>query len=105
MLVNARHSQPVVNTKVRHAHGLVKHEKPCNGLNSSMTWFQVGVAGMGGLGHLALQFAKAVGAEVYAMSGSKSKEEEARTLGAAHFMSKDEVPDSSLDVILVTAPG
>ena len=37
-------------------------------------------------------------------AGSKSKEKEARELGAKQFMSLDEVPDASLDVILNCIP-
>ena len=69
-----------------------------------MSCVQVGVVGLGGLGHLALQFARAVGAEVYAISGSKNKEEEARKLGAHHFTSIDDLPDETLDVLLNTTP-
>jgi uncharacterized zinc-type alcohol dehydrogenase-like protein len=47
---------------------------------------RVGVVGIGGLGHLALQFAKAFGAEVTALSTSTDKEAEARELGADHFV-------------------
>ncbi len=47
---------------------------------------RVGVVGIGGLGHLALQFARAFGAEVTALSTSKEKEAEARELGAHHFV-------------------
>ncbi len=47
---------------------------------------RVGVIGIGGLGHLGLQFAKAFGAEVTAFSTSKDKEEEARSMGAHHFV-------------------
>jgi len=47
---------------------------------------RVGVVGIGGLGHMALQFARAFGCEVTAFSTSKDKEEEARTLGAHHFV-------------------
>jgi uncharacterized zinc-type alcohol dehydrogenase-like protein len=51
---------------------------------------RVGVIGIGGLGHMALQFARAFGAEVTAFSTSKDKEEEARTLGAHHFVNTRE---------------
>ena len=47
---------------------------------------RVGIIGIGGLGHLALQFARAFGAEVTAFSTSKEKEPEARKLGAHHFV-------------------
>jgi len=47
---------------------------------------RVGVIGIGGLGHLGVQFARAFGAEVTAFSTSKDKEAEARELGAHHFV-------------------
>jgi alcohol/geraniol dehydrogenase (NADP+) len=46
---------------------------------------RVGVIGIGGLGHLALQFARIFGAEVTAFSTSPAKEAEAGALGAHHF--------------------
>lgn len=53
----------------------------------------VGVVGIGGLGHLALQFAKALGCEVVALSGSEEKKEEAFKLGAMHFVATKGVKD------------
>ena len=47
---------------------------------------RVGVIGIGGLGHLGIQFAGAFGAEVTAFSTSKDKENEARELGAHNFV-------------------
>jgi len=47
---------------------------------------RVGVVGIGGLGHLAVQFAHAFGAEVTAFSTSADKEEEARAMGAHYFV-------------------
>jgi uncharacterized zinc-type alcohol dehydrogenase-like protein len=52
--------------------------------------WRVGVIGIGGLGHMGLQFAKAFGAEVTAFSTSKNKESEARELGAHHFVNTRE---------------
>jgi uncharacterized zinc-type alcohol dehydrogenase-like protein len=46
----------------------------------------VGVIGIGGLGHLALQFLNKWGCEVTAFSSSVSKGEEARRLGAHHVV-------------------
>ena len=43
---------------------------------------QVGVVGLGGLGHMAVKLAAAMGAEVTMLSTSKSKEADARRLGA-----------------------
>jgi uncharacterized zinc-type alcohol dehydrogenase-like protein len=52
---------------------------------------KVGVVGLGGLGHMAVKLANAMGAEVTVFSTSPSKEEDARRLGAHHFVvSKDE---------------
>ena len=51
---------------------------------------KVGVIGIGGLGHFALQFANAYGCEVTAFSTSTNKEDEAKSLGAHNFVnSKD----------------
>lgn len=43
---------------------------------------RVAVIGIGGLGHLAIPIARALGAEVYAVTGTPSKAEEAMRLGA-----------------------
>jgi uncharacterized zinc-type alcohol dehydrogenase-like protein len=51
---------------------------------------RVGVVGIGGLGHLALQFAHAFGAEVTAFSSSPAKETDARSLGADNFVNTRE---------------
>ncbi len=47
---------------------------------------RVGVIGVGGLGHLAIQFAARMGCEVTAFSTSRGKEEETRAFGARHFI-------------------
>jgi uncharacterized zinc-type alcohol dehydrogenase-like protein len=51
---------------------------------------RVGIVGIGGLGHMAIQFARAFGAEVTAFSTSVEKEEEARALGAHNFVNSRE---------------
>ncbi|KAH9912117.1 GroES-like protein [Fomitopsis serialis] len=43
---------------------------------------KVGVIGIGGLGHYAILFAKALGAKVYAFTHSPNKQEDAKKLGA-----------------------
>ena len=58
-----------------------------HGVNPSS---RVGVVGIGGLGHLAIQFARAFGAEVTAFSTSAEKEEEVRALGADNFVNSRE---------------
>ncbi|PLB46105.1 GroES-like protein [Aspergillus steynii IBT 23096] len=46
---------------------------------------RVGVLGIGGLGHLAIKLASALGYQVVALSGSEKKREEARGFGAEEF--------------------
>jgi len=47
---------------------------------------RVGVMGLGGLGHMAVQFAAAMGAEVTLISHSPGKEADGRELGATKFL-------------------
>lgn len=66
---------------------------------------KVAVVGLGGLGHMAVKFAVAFGAEVTVISTSASKVAEASKLGAHHFvLAKDadalQPYDSSFDVVL-----
>src|ERR1700678_4333630 len=68
---------------------------------------RVGVIGIGGLGHMALQFANKWGCEVHAFTTSDSKEAEARQLGAhyVHNTKREGVLQKlagSLDLILST---
>ncbi|KAL7809534.1 AdhP, Zn-dependent alcohol dehydrogenase [Trichoderma gracile] len=46
---------------------------------------RVGVLGVGGLGHLAIQFGAKMGCQVVVFSGSESKREDALRLGASEF--------------------
>jgi uncharacterized zinc-type alcohol dehydrogenase-like protein len=63
----------------------------------------VAVIGIGGLGHLALQFAAAFGCEVTAISHSLDKREESLRFGAHHFMALNELsPLPQFDFILST---
>lgn len=68
---------------------------------------RVGVVGIGGLGHLALKFARAWGCEVTAFTSSESKRDEALALGAHRVVSSTD-PKSmkaiagQLDLVLVT---
>jgi alcohol/geraniol dehydrogenase (NADP+) len=68
---------------------------------------KVGVVGIGGLGHLALQFLNKWGCEVWAFTSSDSKREEALKLGAHHTVSSRDPAQlrklaGALDFILVT---
>jgi uncharacterized zinc-type alcohol dehydrogenase-like protein len=47
---------------------------------------KVAVAGLGGLGHMAVKFAVAMGAEVTVVSTSPAKKKDAHRLGAHHFV-------------------
>ena len=47
---------------------------------------RVGIIGIGGLGHLAVQFANRLGCEVTAFSSSEAKADEAKELGAHQFV-------------------
>ena len=47
---------------------------------------KVAVMGLGGLGHMGVKFAHALGAEVTVLSHSANKEADARKLGADHFV-------------------
>lgn len=68
---------------------------------------RVGIVGIGGLGHMALRFTRAWGCEVTAFSTSPDKADEARSLGAHHFVSTRD-PEAlkklagHFDLILVT---
>lgn len=69
---------------------------------------KVGVIGIGGLGHFAIQFAHAFGCEVFAFSSTPEKEDEAKKLGAHHFidsrnLSSIEKAANSVDFLLNTS--
>ncbi|MGZ8559761.1 MAG: NAD(P)-dependent alcohol dehydrogenase [Chitinophagaceae bacterium] len=68
---------------------------------------KVGILGLGGLGHMGVKIAAALGAEVTMLSHSPSKEKDAKKLGAAHFVltsDKEQVKKvmGSFDFILDT---
>jgi alcohol/geraniol dehydrogenase (NADP+) len=69
---------------------------------------KVGVIGIGGLGHMAIQFAHAMGCEVTAFSTSPEKKNEAHDFGATHFIMVKDVDQmnkakNSLDFIIFTS--
>jgi uncharacterized zinc-type alcohol dehydrogenase-like protein len=68
---------------------------------------RVGVVGLGGLGHMAVKIAKAMGAEVTVFSTSPNKEKDAKRLGAKHFVVSKDLRNfkdikSKLDLIIDT---
>ncbi len=69
---------------------------------------KIGVIGVGGLGHLAIQFAQALDYEVTAISSSSDKNKEAIAFGAHHFMESNDLnrlndAEFSFDLLLCTA--
>jgi len=71
----------------------------------------VAIQGIGGLGHLGIQYAKKMGFKTVAISGSKSKEKLAKELGADVFLSasdnnvvKELQKMGGAKIILATAP-
>ncbi|TPX12383.1 uncharacterized protein E0L32_007030 [Thyridium curvatum] len=69
---------------------------------------KVGIVGMGGIGHFGLLFAKALGAEVWAISRSHAKEADCRAMGADGFIATGDegwaAPHRmSFDLVLNTA--
>ncbi|MDT8449109.1 MAG: NAD(P)-dependent alcohol dehydrogenase [Wenzhouxiangellaceae bacterium] len=70
---------------------------------------RVGVVGMGGLGHMAIKFARALGAEVTLFTRSEAKREEAERQGAHHVVistDKDQMAGvaNTFDYIVDTVP-
>jgi alcohol dehydrogenase (NADP+) len=68
---------------------------------------KVAVMGLGGLGHMGVKFAVAMGAEVTVLSHSPSKEKDALAMGAHHFVSTKDAKifadhEKEFDVILNT---
>ena len=68
---------------------------------------KVGIAGLGGLGHMGLKFASSFGADVVVLSTSDSKKNEALDMGANHFVNVNNNADvkkhlNSCDFILDT---
>lgn len=74
---------------------------------NAKTGKRVGIVGLGGLGHMGVKFAKALGAEVTVFSHSSQKESDALAMGADHFvLTKDPAAlkalSRSYDLILNT---
>lgn len=72
---------------------------------------RVAIFGIGGLGHLAVQFAAAMGYEVVAMARGSERAEAAANLGADHYFDLESVPAAEalsalggVDLIISTIP-
>ena len=71
---------------------------------------KVAIVGVGGLGHLAIQFAHALGWEVTAISSSPEKREQALAFGADRFIDTNDQAtlrqfDFGFDLLICTASG
>lgn len=65
----------------------IRHHGVKSGMNTA-------VLGVGGLGHLAVQFLAKMGTQVTGLSTTRSKEESTRKLGATDFIATKESPDA-----------
>jgi alcohol dehydrogenase len=73
---------------------------------------KIAVIGLGGLGHLAVLYAKAMGARVAVISNTPDKQDESKELGAEYFINTQAQKaadalrawDGGADIILATAP-
>ena len=67
---------------------------------------RVGVVGIGGLGHLAIQYGQKMGYEMVVFSGTESKKAEALSFGAAEFHATKDVKQfegvEPIDHLLIT---
>lgn len=71
---------------------------------------KIAIVGVGGLGHLAIQFAHALGYDVTAISSSPGKKDEALAFGADHFIDSHDQDnlrqvEFGFDVLICTASG
>lgn len=67
---------------------------------------RIGILGIGGLGHLAVQFASKMGMEAIVFSGTESKKADAFQFGASEFYATKGVTElkgiEPLDCLLIT---
>jgi len=83
---------------------------PLKQYGAGTTAMNVGVVGIGGLGHFAVLFAKALGATVTAITHGTSKIDDAKTLGAENVIVTGNDPaaavkgkERTLDLIISTS--
>jgi len=89
--------------------GGVTTYSPLRQYGAGTTAKDVGIVGIGGLGHFGLMFAKAMGANVTAISHSESKKADAEKMGATRFIATHSGKEDdfkpyvrSLDLIVAT---
>lgn len=70
--------------------------------NNIRAWDTVGIVGIGGLGHLAIQFAAKMGCKVVVFSGSESKRDEAMQLGANEFYTSEQLKSPDMKQGFIT---
>jgi D-arabinose 1-dehydrogenase-like Zn-dependent alcohol dehydrogenase len=72
-------------------------------VNSTKPGDRVGILGIGGLGHLAIQFSAKLGFETIVFSTSAEKEAEAKSFGASEFylLSEPEKITKPIDVLII----
>lgn len=75
--LSSQHAAPLLCAGITVYVPLKRHASPGS---------HVGIIGIGGLGHLAVQFARQFGCEVTAFSGTPAKREDAQRLGADRFV-------------------
>lgn len=67
---------------------------------------RIGIVGIGGLGHLAIQFASKMGFEAVVFSGTEAKRDEAIAFGASEFYATKGVTKfegiTPVDALLIT---
>jgi D-arabinose 1-dehydrogenase-like Zn-dependent alcohol dehydrogenase len=72
-------------------------------INSTKPGDRVGILGIGGLGHLAIQFSAKLGFDTVVFSTSSEKEAEAKSFGASEFylLSETEKITKPIDVLII----
>uniref|UniRef100_H3HA90 Alcohol dehydrogenase-like C-terminal domain-containing protein n=1 Tax=Phytophthora ramorum TaxID=164328 RepID=H3HA90_PHYRM len=105
---NAFCNRSVITYEAKYEDGLMAFGGYADYKHSVKPGDRGGVIGIGGLGHLAIQFTRALGATPVAFSRSANKEKEIRALGAEEFYNVSDPEDektagNSVNMLLLTA--